>query len=71
MITIDKGLEIQAISSVCVYCKSLLKYGADRKCKAFPDGIPMAIWLGGNKHTKKYPGQTNNIVFEKEINAKT
>ena len=36
-------------------------------CLAFPDikGIPEDILSGKHKHKTKYPGQGNDIVFEK------
>lgn len=37
----------------------------DNYCKAFPKGIPGNIAYGKNKHLKKYPGQENEIVYEK------
>ena len=33
------------------------------KCRAFPDGIPIEILNGGEKHTKPYKGD-NGIRFE-------
>jgi hypothetical protein len=33
------------------------------KCAAFPDRIPDAIWLQGNKHTEPFPGD-HGIQFE-------
>ncbi|MDD5053428.1 MAG: hypothetical protein PHO27_11905 [Sulfuricurvum sp.] len=35
-------------------------------CEAFPDGIPDEIAYGDNLHSKKFPSQKNDIVFEKE-----
>jgi len=37
----------------------------DNYCKAFPKGIPYEIAYGENLHTEVYPGQENNIVYEK------
>jgi len=61
---IDKGLNIPTYSTVCTYCRHLLLMGKGRKCKAFPAGIPMDIWMGDNNHTQIHPDQENNIVFE-------
>ena len=36
----------------------------DNTCKAFPDGVPVAILEGKDKHTEKHRGQDNDIVFE-------
>ena len=62
-ITIDKGHDIPIFSPVCSYCRHLSNK-PDRKCKAFPDGIPMMIWLGRHKHNSPYPGD-NGIRFER------
>ena len=35
-------------------------------CLAFPDGIPKEIAYGENNHLEKFPGQPNDIIFEKE-----
>jgi len=34
-----------------------------RRCSAFPDGIPDAIFIGGIDHTSPFPGD-NGIMFE-------
>jgi len=62
MITIDKEFEIPKYSEVCNRCKHLTD-GLKRICKAFPDGIPKAIWIGENDHTKPYKGD-NGIRFK-------
>jgi len=64
METIDKELEIPVYSEVCSYCVHLKDLGKKRKCKAFPKGIPMDIWMGENEHTEKHPAQKNDIVFK-------
>lgn len=40
----------QANCSMCVH------YQADRRCQAFPDGIPQALWAGEHLHRDPYPG---------------
>jgi len=53
-----------------VQCFSCVNFIGKRKgetylqCKAFPKGIPDDILTGKNDHTKKYPKQENDIVFE-------
>jgi len=60
---IDIDHDIPTSSPVCTYCMHLMLDG-DRTCKAFPAGIPMAIWLGKNKHTKPFPND-QGIRFER------
>lgn len=62
-ITIDKGHDIPVYSPVCSYCQHLSKK-SERACKAFPDGIPMVIWLGENRHNRPFPGD-GGIRFER------
>jgi hypothetical protein len=47
----DRGIPF--FSTVCTFCRHRLGY---RRCAAFPDGIPLAIWLGRNTHEAPYPG---------------
>lgn len=63
---IDKGHNLPVYSDICTYCINLNKkdINVPGTCKAFKDGIPLQIWLGKNDHTKKYPNQENDIVFE-------
>jgi hypothetical protein len=34
-------------------------------CEAFPKGIPAEIAYGNNRHLKPFPGQDNDVIFEK------
>jgi hypothetical protein len=63
-VTIDRGHNIPVYSPVCTHCKHLIIKPGERICKAFPDGIPLEIWLGLNKHTVQYPGD-QGIRFER------
>ena len=51
----DSELHIPTFSSVCGRCRHK-NARPPRTCAAFPDGIPMRIWLGENDHTKSYRG---------------
>lgn len=46
---------------ICMKCINYMKY---LSCKAFPGGIPKEILDGKFDHTKKFPGQGNEILFE-------
>jgi len=49
-------------SDVCTYCKHLRDI-VDRTCEAFPEGIPMPIWMGEHTHQTPYEGD-HGIQFE-------
>lgn len=56
-------LSIPVFSEVCTWCRHLRDDGADRTCDAFPNGVPMEIWMGQNDHRAPFPGD-GGIVFE-------
>jgi hypothetical protein len=51
----DSELHIPTFSPVCSRCRHEFAR-PHRACAAFPDGIPMRIWLGKNDHSKSYRG---------------
>jgi hypothetical protein len=60
----DWEWERTIFSPICTFCAHLTNI-TDRKCKAFPDGIPREIWLGKNNHMTPYPGD-HGIQFERK-----
>lgn len=50
---------------ICWTCKNYTQDPTKNTCKAFPDEIPEAIYLGRVKHTKPYPGD-NGIQYEEK-----
>jgi hypothetical protein len=55
-LTFKLGDETPFSSPVCTYCRHLDRNSDQRRCAAFPDEIPQAIWLGQNDHREPYPG---------------
>ena len=51
---------------ICSKCKNFNYEKTGFTCKAFENGIPEDIVIGNFVHLTKYPGQKNDIVFEKE-----
>jgi hypothetical protein len=51
---------------LCDLCKH---YQGDRKCDAFPEGIPTEIWWWGYDHRLSFPGD-NGIRFEFRVDCK-
>jgi hypothetical protein len=58
----DSELYIPYFSKICTFCKHW-DVAPGRKCKAFPAGIPMEIWMGEVGHSAPYPGD-NGVLFE-------
>lgn len=56
----DANRNIPGLSPVCTFCRHQFAY---RLCMAFPEGIPLAIWLGKDTHKSAYPGD-HGIHFE-------
>ena len=46
-----------------VACFLCGRFQGDRKCEAFPDGIPDSIWTGDDHHETPVAGD-NGLVFE-------
>jgi hypothetical protein len=56
--------DIPSISPVCTFCAHFDETDVlARLCKAFPNGIPLDIWVGQQNHDDPYPGD-NGIRFE-------
>ncbi len=57
----DSALAVPVFSPVCTFCVHW-QTDPSRRCAAFPDGIPDAIWLGRNDHSEPYPGD-RGVLF--------
>lgn len=51
-------------------CFKCLYYFNQRKCKAFPIGIPLKIILGDDLHISHYPGDKGITFHPKNQNQK-
>lgn len=60
-LSIDKPNDEPVYSPVCCKCDHLLSV-RDRRCLAFPNGIPYVIWSGDDPHTSHFAGD-NGILF--------
>jgi hypothetical protein len=54
------GDRVPALSPICSFCRHLRGF---RRCDAFPDEIPLAIWTGENDHRRPVDGD-HGIRFE-------
>ena len=54
---------MEAVNLPCSTCRHF--YRLKSGCKAFPRGIPDAIWSGENDHRERLPRQKTSIVYEK------
>ena len=58
----DREHSIPVYSPACTFCQD---YHPDTRSsrEAFPDGIPLEIWLGDNEHLESFLGD-HSIRFE-------
>ena len=46
---------VPMFSEICSRCVHY-EWSSARRCDAFPEGIPLPIWLGEHDHRTPYPG---------------
>lgn len=56
----DSEIHYGFFSEVCTFCRHLI---GPRRCEAFPEEIPLEIWLGDDYHREPHPGD-HGIQFE-------
>lgn len=52
---------LPVVSQTCFSCRHWQP--GDRTCTAFPEGIPLPIWMGENNHRQPYAGD-HGIRYE-------
>ena len=62
---LDKNSHIPIFSEICTFCRHLDVSG-ERRCAAFPQEIPFAIWVGENDHHRSFPGD-HGIQFAPKL----
>lgn len=50
-------------AAICFVC---INYESDRKCPAFPQGIPDSIWYGESLHENVIDGQVGSYILKRE-----
>ena len=67
MIVIKKNRAAEHINVRCFHCRHIRSVMA-MTCDAFPEEIPMQIWLGANRHSEPFPGD-HGIQYELRPNV--
>lgn len=53
-------------SPVCTFCARWHPDQDPAVCDAFPDGIPVSIWVGDDKHQTIHPGDRGKVFVLRE-----
>jgi hypothetical protein len=65
MIKDDRIFDVPVFSKVCNFCINKDE-GLTNTCRAFPNGIPMKIWMSENDHKKPVEGDMG-ITFKRRV----
>jgi hypothetical protein len=60
---LDASFQYPVYSVICSTCRHWDHQKSDRRCTAFPDGIPDEIWLGENDHKSPFPDD-NGVQYQ-------
>lgn len=59
----DSEFSAPIFSPVCTLCAWMIDLG-EKTCRAYPEGVPIDIWVGDTKHDSVRTDQVGDYVYE-------